>query len=256
MDDAFFILSKVFWTLARPETWLLIPAVFSLVAQVRRRRKAAIAWSSSALAVTLTMGMFPIGEALLLPLERTFPPRPEVLAPSGIIVLGGAEDAAISSRSGLPELNEAAERFSEALRLARLHPNAILIFTGSGGSSVAGQIFSEAGISPDRIILEGSARNTAENARLTRDLVSIDAKGPWILVTSAFHMPRSLGAFCAAGWRNIVPYPVDFRAREIPETGWNLGQRLQTLGTGVKEWIGLLSYRVTGRTLELIPGAC
>ena len=83
------------------------------------------------------------------------------------------------------------------------------------------------------------------------------AKGPWILVTSAFHMPRALGTFCAAGWRNLVPYPTDYRGDKIREQiGWNLGANLTVLNIGVKEWVGLLAYRFTGQTETFFPEGC
>lgn len=75
-------------------------------------------------------------------------------------------------------------------------------------------------------------------------------------MTSAFHMPRAMGAFCRAGWRGIVAYPVDYRALGGGDVGWDLAERLRTLNIAVKEWIGLVAYRVTGLTGALIPGSC
>jgi uncharacterized SAM-binding protein YcdF (DUF218 family) len=105
-------------------------------------------------------------------------------------------------------------------------------------------------------LLENRSRNTAENAANTRVLVSYDITGPWLLVTSAFHMPRAVGTFCAAGWRNIIPYPVDYRGIGSLEIGWDLGGRLSVLNIAVKEWIGLTAYRITGRSTQLFADAC
>lgn len=95
----------------------------------------------------------------------------------------------------------------------------------------------------------------AENAARSLELVGRRA-GPWVLVISAFHMPRAVGTFCAAGWRNIIPYPVDFRGAGQLELGWDLGGGLSKLNMGLKEWIGLVAYRVTGRMDSLWPRAC
>ena len=155
--------------------------------------------------------------------------------------------------------------FLRASSLRANTPDAQLIFTGGSGailgerfsgSEVAQRIFNDGGIAPDRIVLEGAARNTAENAALTLAILGDPGEGPWLLVTSAFHMPRAVGAFCMAGWRGIIPYPVDYRGLGGGDVGWDLAERLRTLNIAVKEWVGLAAYRATGRTLALIPGTC
>ena len=76
----------------------------------------------------------------------------------------------------------------------------------------------------------------------------------WILVTSAFHMPRAIGAFRHTGW-NVVPYPVDYRrgARSEDTSGRNLGHGLQTLNVALREWLGLALYYADGRIDRLLP---
>jgi hypothetical protein len=70
-------------------------------------------------------------------------------------------------------------------------------------------------------------------------------------------MPRAIGSFCAAGWRNLVPYPTDYRGGSFwDQVGWDLADNLTELNTGVKEWVGLLAYRVTGRSSTIIPSGC
>lgn len=264
-DSLFFFAAKLFWALARPETWILLLLVVSARALWRERLRAGRRFLLTGIALTLAIGILPIGEALLRPLETRFPASPEVTAPLGIIVLGGGEDGRTMRASGLPEVNDAGDRFLAGLALARIYPDAHLIFTGGSaallgvrisGADVAQRIFADGGIAPDRILLEGASRNTAENAVLTRDLVDDPRDGPWLLVTSAFHMPRAMGAFCRAGWRGIVAYPVDYRGLGSVGVGWDLAERLRTLNVAVKEWIGLVAYRVTGRTGGLIPVAC
>lgn len=107
-------------------------------------------------------------------------------------------------------------------------------------------------------MIEDQARNTAENASLTRALLAaqgadgaVDPDGgdaPWILVTSAFHMPRAMASFKAAGWQDLTPWPTDFRGGVFrARIGWHPARNLDELNTAVKEWGGILAYRLTGR---------
>jgi uncharacterized SAM-binding protein YcdF (DUF218 family) len=265
LDTLFFVASKVFWAVARPESWIVLLLFVAFVALLAGRARLGRGMVLATLLLTLGIGVLPLGEALLRPLEQRFPTEPEVRAPAGIIVLGGAELPGASARTGLVEVNESAERFLAGVALARLHPEARLIFTGGSGSlldqsvrgaDVAGRLFAEAGVPPGQVLLERASRNTAENAALTLDLLGPEVEGPWILVTSAFHMPRSVAVFCAAGWEGIVPWPVDFRATGSRLIGWDLAESLARLNTGVREWIGLLAYRVTGRTETLFSDGC
>jgi uncharacterized SAM-binding protein YcdF (DUF218 family) len=265
METLFFTLSKVFWTIARPESWIVFLFGLAAVALWRGRFRTVknILWVG--IFLTLVIGTVPIGEALLRPLETRFASQPDVSNPAGIIILGGGEDARVMSVTGLPEVNDAADRFLAGLALARVYPEARLIFTGGSGSllgqsysgaDVARKLFENAGIAPDRIVLEPNSRNTAENAALTFELIGKPPEGPWLLVTSAFHMPRAIGSFCHAGWSDIVPFPVDYRGIGSVELRWDLAERLRTFNIAIKEWVGLVAYRVTGRMHALFPRSC
>ncbi|NOX72397.1 MAG: YdcF family protein, partial [Alphaproteobacteria bacterium] len=155
------------------------------------------------LAATVTIAILPLGELLIRPLETLYPANPTITAPEGIIILGGAEDADRTAYWHQVQLNDAGERFTAALALARRFPKAKIVFTGGSGSlrdalekgisgaTVAKQFFLEQGIPADRLILESKSRNTAENARLTYALLQPKPGQTWVLVTSAFHMPRT-----------------------------------------------------------------
>ena len=69
-------------------------------------------------------------------------------------------------------------------------------------------------------------------------------------------MPRSVGSFCAAGWRDMIPYPVDYRAADIGGLSWSFAENLDLLNMAIKEWIGLVVYSLTGRTQALLPKNC
>ena len=175
-------------------------------------------------------------------------------------MLGGGEEAWLSARWDQVVFGEGAERFTAALALARVHPQARIVFTGGSGAlrdvgrsdgssaAVAKRFFTEQGIDPARLSVESASRNTAENARLTRALIKPQPGEVWVLVTSAFHMPRAMESFRAAGWEGLVPWPVDFRARDLDVgIGWELARNLDVLNTAVREYLGILAYGATGR---------
>ena len=175
----------------------------------------------------LAIGIFPIGDILLRPLEAEFPPwaAPEQI--DGIVVLGNVEDQRATAVCGEPQLNEAAERLTAAAALDIAHPEARLVFSGGSGRlrnailgqpdipSVSVDFFVSLGIDPARITWEVQSRNTAENARFSCEVAACAFGESWVLVTRAFHMGRALNSFQAAGWDDTIPYPVDYRTGQF-----------------------------------------
>lgn len=216
--------------------------------------------------VLLTLMAFaalPIGSLLLAPLEERFPPAatlpPEI---DGIIVLGGSIDLELSSARGAASLNGAAERITEAVALARRLPRVPVYYSGGNNAlrpgaqreaEFAKAIFQSLGLAPDRLTLEPDARTTYENAMRLAELLHPAPGQSWLLVTSASHMPRAVGAFRRAGW-SPVPYPVDYRTGgEFAFGGPHLLLELDNLDTALHEWVGLVGYRMLGYTSELVP---
>ena len=149
--------------------------------------------------------------------------------------------------------------------LARRYPNARVVFTGGSGRLVYGGTTSEAelaarlfesfGIAKARVMLENKSRDTDENARFTKELVQPKPGERWLLVTSAHHMPRSVGVFRAAGFP-VEAFPVDYRTRgavDLLRPFSNVGDGLRRTDTAAREWVGLFVYRLTGRSAELFP---
>lgn len=260
MDTAFFILSKLIGLALQVETWLVIGMTVS-IATGRFARPRLARWSASTtLTALLAIGIFPIGEILLRPLEMEFPPRAAPEQIDGIVVLGGVEDQRATAAWGDPQLNEAAERLTATAALAIAHSEARLVFSGGSGRlrntvlgqpdipSVAVDFFVSLGIDPNRITWEDQSRNTAENARFSYEVAAPASDETWVLVTTAFHMGRALASFEAAGWGEIIPHPVDYRTGSLIDgIGWNLAGNLEVLNIAIKEWIGRLAYRVTVR---------
>jgi uncharacterized SAM-binding protein YcdF (DUF218 family) len=260
MDTVFFIASKLIGALLRPDTWIVIALGLTVLALLTQRRCLALWASSVTLAALSALAILPLGDLILQPIERTYPTQPSLGRVDGIIVLGGGEDARASVYWNQMQLEEGGDRYTAALALARQFPEARVLFTGGSGAlrdwagastseaDMAGQFFRGQGIAPDRLRLEGQSRNTAENARLSLALASPAAGETWVLVTSAFHMPRAMRSFEAAGWSGIVPWPVDYRTSSFADgIGWNLTRNLQVLNTAIREQVGQLAYRLTSR---------
>jgi uncharacterized SAM-binding protein YcdF (DUF218 family) len=261
-----YVLSKVFWFCVQPSGLLLI-LLLTGAALLRTRHQAAgrrLVYASAAL--LLIGGLLPLSTWLILPLEDRFPRADLSGAPiDGIVVLGGVEDGRVAKGRGTHAMNEAAERLTETVALARRFPRARIVFTSGAteillaptiGADAGGSVLRDFGLDEGgRLLLERKARNTWENAVYTKELVGPKPGERWLLVTSAWHMPRSMGVFRKAGFP-VEPWPVDYRTAG-PEDAWRLfdapSEGLRRLEAALKEWIGLAAYWVLGRTDALFP---
>ncbi|PPQ38038.1 Uncharacterized SAM-binding protein YcdF, DUF218 family [Rhodoblastus acidophilus] len=259
----FFIASKIFWFLASPLHLSLFVAAFGLWLLARGRGGAGLV--ASGLGLLAVMTFLPLGAALLRPLEASFPAlRLEEAAPDGIIVLGGGVDERITQARGQIQLNEAAERMTAGAALARAFPKAKLVFSGGSGAllrsgapeaDVARQLWRELGVPDERMMFEDRSRNTFENAVFTQELAHPGAGERWLLVTSAWHMPRAMAAFRAQGM-DPVAFPVDFRTYGTADDWRPPGDgalALRNAETAVREWIGLIAYWLAGKTQAILP---
>ena len=217
-----FFVSKLAALLTVPMFWvlmLLLPAV----ALMHRRPLAARRWVVAATALLVLEGWAPLPDAMLRYLERQYPDPPALPLHhyAGVLVLGGAlESAYVGEGTSEPQLNSAAERLTTVLPLLRQSPGLQLVFTGGEGelfargsseAERARRFFAQQGLDVNRIRFEDQSRNTYENAVLSARLAGVDPQQPWILITSASHMPRALAVFRKQGW-NVTPYSVDFRS--------------------------------------------
>lgn len=261
----FFYVSKLVWFLLQPSAALLLCLAGGVLIIGLGGVRVGAFLVMAATAGLFVAGFSPLGPALLLPLEERFQ-RVEPDGPvAGILVLGGGIDQHVGERRQLVELSDAGDRMTEAVALALRHPEARIVFSGGSAELVsdgftegaaARRFFREMGIPDARVTIEEKSRNTAENAWLSAGLVDAKPGERWLLVTSAFHMPRAMGSFRAAGW-SPIPWPTDYRTRGPEDRFWfiprpSLGLSLVDLAA--KEWIGLVAYRLTGRTDALYPG--
>jgi uncharacterized SAM-binding protein YcdF (DUF218 family) len=260
-----FGLSKVLGFFVLPSNLLMVLALVGILLMRTRFVRFGQGLVIGAVMLLTVIGIAPVGNALMLPLEERFPKWDATRgSPHGIVVLGGAISPDVSAARNDIALNEAAERMTAIAKLAREHPSARIVFTGGSGRLFGGAteadyvtgLFESFGIPRDRIALENRARNTVENATLTKALVKPKPSERWLLVTSAHHMPRSVGIFRKAGFP-VEAHPVDYRTRGSADlTGpfWSLAGGLARADAAMHEWAGLLVYWLTGRTSELFPG--
>lgn len=126
-------------------------------------------------------------------------------------------------------------------------------FEGDAAASI--RFFEAFGIPRERLIAETTSRNTDENAQNSRELLASEGLGPCLLITSAFHMPRSVGLFRKAGI-DVTPWPVDYRTSgNLPVTLDFTQPTLnsQQMATALREWVGLAAYRMLGRIDDVFP---
>ena len=260
----FFEFSKILWALIDPPNLFLIVLAIAVLMLGTR-------WQKGARRVLVLLTLMGVGVATIplanwgfWVLENRFPEMttlPEQV--DGIIVAGGIVDPKRSHDRGQPVISGAVERLTAMVRLARHYPQAKVIFSGGSGDLLQpdfkeahyiAPFIKEMGLDPSRIIFEDNARNTAENAQITMKMLQPKETQTWLLVTSAFHMPRAMGSFRKAGWR-IQAYPVDYGTS--PNFKWqfffNFSEGLMRMSGLAHEITGLIVYRITGRSQSVFP---
>jgi uncharacterized SAM-binding protein YcdF (DUF218 family) len=262
----FFVLSKTLGYLVVPSNLVMAIGLAGLVLLCTRFRRLASWLIVSSLVLIALLGYSPVGRMLLLLLEDRFPPWDASRGPpTGIVVLGGAISAEVSVARGVVALNGAAERITVAAELAHRYPDARIIFSSGSGSldptapleaPLAVQELVALGVAHDRITADEQSRNTIENAVFSHLLADPKPGERWLLVTSASHMPRAIGAFRAAGFP-VEAYPVNWQTRGLRDAGRlfdSFAEGLSMTDHAAHEWLGLVVYRLTGKTSELFPG--
>jgi uncharacterized SAM-binding protein YcdF (DUF218 family) len=261
----FFTASKIFWFVAEPVSLAIVVGVLGILLGFTRFARAGRAVMAGAIIVLAGGLLTPLGAVLLRPLEERFPPPPaDIPAPAGIIVLGGALDTEKSEARGQIYFRPDAARMTAGVELTRRYPSARLVFTGGSGGLLgegpaeaigARKLWLSLGVPEERMMFEAKSRNTWENALFTRDLVKPKPGETWLLVTSAWHMPRSVGIFQHLGF-DVIAYPVAYRtfgdARDFLRPT-RVFDKVIMLDYGVREWVGLLAYRLAGKTDALFP---
>ena len=262
----FFPVSKILGFLTWPSNLLIVIGLAGALLLTTRFSRAGLQCLLASILLLAIFGFSPFGNALMLPLEQRFPPwNPARGAPDGIVVLGGAFETTVAPARGEVSLNEAAERMTSAVELARKYPNAKIVFSGGSGqmfyegtteAELAKRLFESLGVPAGRLITEDRSRDTDENAKLSKAVADPKPGERWLLVTSAHHMPRAIGAFRRAGFA-VEAYPVDWRTRGTEDLARPFriaSDGLKRTDTAAHEWVGLFVYWITDRSSELFPG--
>lgn len=248
----FFVASKIFWTLCSPLTLIGLMVVTGLLF----KKLSKLVWVGAVLFAVL--GFLPVGPNLIVYLERqyanTVPPPYDL---TGIIVLGGAINGELSEIHQQVSLNDNAERITEMVRLSHIYPQARVVFSGGTGvlkedspkeSEKVRILLKDMNIDPARFEYESQSRNTYENMTESLAMVRPQAGDKWLLVTSAFHLPRAVGVFEKGGW-NVIPYPAGY----LEEGSYLWHPTLDVLGNfyklqvATKEIVGIIAYSLTGK---------
>lgn len=255
--SAVFLLSKLFALVTEPLVWVAALLLVNLLVAHHPGRSRASA--AMALLLVLMIGWLPLPDMLIRNLESEYaelPPGTDLQGYVGLIVLGGStESSEVAHAHTQPLLNGAGERQAAPIWMIRANPHLRLLYTGGGGE-LGGHSISEAdrakvffdamGLSSQTVQYESKSRTTYENATMSAKLPGVDIRQRWLLVTSAWHMPRAAATFRKVGW-NVTPYPVDFRTGK--DTSWTA----YSLQAGVAKWelvaheiLGNFAYRMSG----------
>ena len=259
------VLTRIFWLLVQPLSLIMLCLLLAFLLSFRAKR----GWSRTFLvlgglmlfATTFTT----LGYVLITPLENRFVRPAEPAQIDGIVVLGGAMDGEVNSVRGGFELNRSGDRYVETVRLALAHPEAkVLVAAGPAALALeqerealaAQRMLISFGVASERIILDENSRNTEENAQFARALAGVTEGQTWLLVTSAFHMPRSVGLFRMADFP-VVPWPADYLASGAE--GWRVKpdqppENVAVASMALREWTGLVGYKLTGKIADWFPG--
>lgn len=254
-----FVISKILSFLAQPLAWILGLLVVGLLLRQHRPR-VAHRLVGVATALLLLTGWEPLPDFFIRHLEGQYaevPPQADLRSYVGVVVLGGATEKGRTQQAHLqPLFNDAAERMTAPVIMLRHNPHLRLLYTGGEGALLGSGppeaersriFFTSMGLSGPQVQYESGSRTTYENAVLTARMPGVDITQRWLLVTSAWHMPRSMATFVKAGW-NVTAYPVDFR------TGTSTTWTDYSLAGGANRWdlvlhelLGWLAYRLSGR---------
>ena len=254
-----FFLGKILGLITQPLVWVAVLLVFGLLA-LHRKPRLGRGLVTAALATLVLMGWQPLPDLGLRALESRYAeiePNADLSGYAGVVLLGGAMDAGyIAQAHSQPVLNDAAERMSAAAAILLRHPHLPVVFTGGEGTLLgtgpseadrAKVFFESFGIAASRVRYESASRNTFENAVLTAQMPGVQKKEKWLLLTSAWHMPRAVATFEKAGW-NVTAYPVDYRTgNHTPWAEYSLQEGAEHWQVLLHECVGIISYRLTGR---------
>jgi uncharacterized SAM-binding protein YcdF (DUF218 family) len=233
--DIAFMLKKIISIILMPISIGIILGLIALLFLYLNKSKKAKNSLSLALLWIIFITWAPLGNFMLEPLESQYPKL--TIIPKNIdyiLLLGGDRE----------------HRTWEALRLYHQIPNVKIITSGYSlhdtlsDAEKTTQLLYESGIPKVNILMQKEAKTTFEEAQYLKQRVG---KKPFILITSAYHMPRSMLIFKKAGL-NPIPAPTDFNDKN--ESGFFsmlTSKYLKNTEHAWHEYMGLLVYKLQGK---------
>jgi uncharacterized SAM-binding protein YcdF (DUF218 family) len=251
-----FILLKVLLFFFRPLIWIIVLFVWALLTKSAKRKK--ILFTTSFILLFFFTNPFIIRQCL-----AWYEVKPVTLASSAKynagILLGGMVSYNQHDQQGY--FNAASDRFIQTALLFREgHIGNIIIAAGNGyitknnfrEALFIKQYLVELGIPAETIYTDTSSRNTLENALYSKKLIdSFHIQGPYLLISSAMHLPRAQLVFKKAGI-NAGLYPCDFASKNIGNNF--LGDYILPSSMALNQWdsfikeiVGIITYKLTGK---------
>lgn len=261
-----FVFSKIIWIVGQPSSLAFIFCLFALVAIFKRQRILSFLLILTPAVILFIAQFTTAGAVMVQALENRFPrPPSDPTSLECLVVLGGGFANDVDTQRGGYEVNDAGDRFIEVIRLAKKYPSMRIIVSGGDGfitggylgdAIIAERMFTNFGIDKGRTLQDETSRTTFENAINTKRLLDSNGLSHCLLVTSGFHMPRSVGIFRKLGI-DVVPWVTDYRSIGNEHLRLDISQpeaNASLLAIATKEWIGMVGYYFAGRTSSLYPG--
>jgi uncharacterized SAM-binding protein YcdF (DUF218 family) len=253
----FFSVSKIFWLLVAPSHVLgllvLAAALFALAGWARMARNFAVA----AALLLVAAGILPLGTVMTRALEDLYPRTAWPAHVDGILILSPGFDTLALKQRGVPATSAGEMRVVGGFETARRYPRARVVFSGGSGvlggsayseAETARYIFAQLGLDPARLLLETHSRNTYENILYSKALAHPRRGEVWLMTTSAIHMPRAMGIARKLDWP-MLPWVTDYLTKpQGASANFDIVDNLGGADYAVHEWIGLLAYRLAGKS--------
>jgi len=250
----FFILSKIFHFLFSPVSWIIILFIIGMIRKKNRNRL----YTAAIILFFVFTNPFLINFAMQ---QWEVPSRniKSIVTPyEGGIVLGGAMRY-YNSTMDRPVYGSGVDRVMQAIELYKSGKIKKIILVGGSGlvmmqdpkeSAIISRLLLKMAIPPEDIITENDSRNTYENAvNITALLKPQYASGKFLLITSGYHMRRSLGCFEKTNLA-VVPFSVDERSGRGIYTPDKLfipqAEALEAWDLLIHEWVGYITYKLVG----------
>lgn len=196
-----------------------------------------------------TLSISPVSDVLLDGLVSTYNVS-KIPAGDVIILLGGGIEDDVVDLTGLGAPSE--ESLARIVTAVRLYKRLNVPLIVSGGkffrrkeseAMIMKRFLLDLGVPGDKIILEVRSRDTYENAKYTKEIYARSGYESPILVTSAYHLKRSILSFKSFGI-DVMPFPAGLKSRQTVKYGWfdYLPGSFKVLSDVLHEYIGIGFY--------------